>query len=315
MKLLLVLGLIILAKGVGYTQTKTVKEEVIKPKVIYSPGLYVIIKTTLGTITCKLFEEKTPITVANFVGLAKGEKEFIDPYTHKKVKRRFYDGLIFHRVIPNFMIQGGCPFGTGIGGPGYFFKDEICEDLKFDRGGRLAMANAGPNTNGSQFFITEVPTPWLDGKHTIFGQVVEGLEVVKQIARVKRDINDKPLEDVVMEKVSIVRIPIKVALIIASLDFRDEEYLDSKEVFIKENMEVITFSTTLKEVKGMLGAKVRPDLLLKDLKIEDYQAIVLIGGSGASQYWEDKLVHKMVILSLLMVLKLQKPSLKLLLKS
>ncbi|MDR1087139.1 MAG: peptidylprolyl isomerase [Endomicrobium sp.] len=139
-----------------------------------------IIKTSMGTIKVKLLHENAPLTVTNFVELSEGTKEFTDPKTEKKVKRKFYDGLIFHRVIPEFMIQGGDLLGVGSGGPGYQFKDEIDPSLKFDKPGILAMANSGPNTNGSQFFITEVSTHWLNGNHTIFGEVSEGLDVIKR---------------------------------------------------------------------------------------------------------------------------------------
>jgi len=166
-----------------------------------------IIETSMGTIEIELFPEKAPKTVANFVELAEGTKEWTDPKTGKKVKKPFYDNLIFHRVIPEFMIQGGCPLGTGTGGPGYKFDDEIDSSLKFDKPGLLAMANAGPNTNGSQFFITEVKTPWLNGHHTIFGEVVSSkdLDIVKKIARVDCDFSDSPLEPVVIKKISIER--------------------------------------------------------------------------------------------------------------
>ncbi|MDR1952600.1 MAG: peptidylprolyl isomerase [Elusimicrobiota bacterium] len=163
-----------------------------------------IIKTNLGTIEIKLLPENAPETVANFVGLATGQKEFTDPKTNQKTKRKFYDGLIFHRVIPDFMIQGGDPLGTGTGGPGYKFKDEIDPLLTFDKPGMLAMANAGPNTNGSQFFITEVPTPWLNGNHTIFGIVENGLDIVKKIARVETGFSDDPIETVKIESVDIL---------------------------------------------------------------------------------------------------------------
>lgn len=164
-----------------------------------------IIETSMGTIEIELFADKAPITVANFVGLAKGEKEFTDLKTGKKTKRKFYDGLTFHRVIPEFMIQGGCPLGTGTGGPGYTFEDETNNGLKFNKPGLLAMANAGPNTNGSQFFITEVTTPWLNGHHTIFGQVVSNkdLEIVKKIARVDCGFSNDPLDPVYIEKITI----------------------------------------------------------------------------------------------------------------
>ena len=168
------------------------------------PGLYAVIDTTLGEITCELFSKEAPETVQNFVGLAKGTKEFTDPQTHKKTKRPFYDGLIFHRVIPKFMIQGGCPLGSGSGGPGYKFKDEFTDQLSFDRAGRLAMANAGPGTNGSQFFITVAPTNWLDNHHTIFGQVVKGQDVVDKIVNTPKGPNDRPITPVAMNSVKIV---------------------------------------------------------------------------------------------------------------
>ena len=148
-----------------------------------SGDLYALFKTTRGTITVQLFEKDAPKTVANFVGLATGAKEWTDPRTGAKSHGKLYDGTQFHRVIPQFMIQGGDPLGQGVGGPGYKFEDEFGSGKKFDKPGLLAMANAGPNTNGSQFFITEVPTPHLNNKHTIFGEVVKGFELVPQIAR------------------------------------------------------------------------------------------------------------------------------------
>jgi peptidyl-prolyl cis-trans isomerase A (cyclophilin A) len=170
-------------------------------------GTYAIFRTTEGTIVCRLFEKDAPKTVANFVDLAEGKREWTHPVSHKKSKDRLYDGTIFHRVIPNFMIQGGDPAGNGMGGPGYQFEDETRgSPHKFDKAGKLAMANAGPNTNGSQFFITVAPTTWLTGKHTIFGEVVEGQEVVDKITSVPRGRQDRPVTDVVLQSVAIERV-------------------------------------------------------------------------------------------------------------
>jgi peptidyl-prolyl cis-trans isomerase A (cyclophilin A) len=167
--------------------------------------LYATMKTTLGDIVLVLFEDKAPKTVANFVGLASGTKEWTDPKTGEKVKKPLYNGTIFHRVIPDFMIQGGDPLGKGTGGPGYKFEDEFSPDLKHSKPGTLSMANAGPNTNGSQFFITVKATPWLDGRHTVFGEVVKGQEVVNAIVSTPRGANDKPVKDVVLNEVVISR--------------------------------------------------------------------------------------------------------------
>ncbi len=144
-------------------------------------AVFATFKTSMGDIVVKLLPEKAPKTVENFLALAEGTKEWKDPKSGQAVKRPLYDGTVFHRVIPQFMIQGGDPLGTGTGGPGYKFADEIGPDNKFSKPGLLAMANAGPNTNGSQFFITEVPTPWLDKGHTIFGEVVKGFDLVPKI--------------------------------------------------------------------------------------------------------------------------------------
>jgi peptidyl-prolyl cis-trans isomerase A (cyclophilin A) len=169
-------------------------------------GPTVVMDTSMGRITCQFFQKEAPKTVANFIALAEGTKDWTDPQTHQKIHNKsLYNGTIFHRVIPDFMIQGGDPIGTGTGDPGYTFEDEFNPDLNFDVPGRLAMANSGPNTNGSQFFITEVPTEHLNQKHTIFGQCDEpSINVVKAIARVQRDDNDKPVTPVILQKVTIV---------------------------------------------------------------------------------------------------------------
>jgi len=169
-------------------------------------GLYAIFETNQGNIVIRLLEKEAPNTVANFVGLAEGSKEFTNEKTGKKEKRPYYDGLVFHRVIPDFMIQGGCPHGSGVGGPGYKFADEFHASLKHDKPGKLSMANAGPGTNGSQFFITVAATPWLDNRHSIFGEVVEGQDVADKISKLPRDGNDRPRQPVVMQRVRIERV-------------------------------------------------------------------------------------------------------------
>ncbi|GAB5549521.1 MAG: peptidylprolyl isomerase [Sandaracinaceae bacterium] len=166
--------------------------------------LYARFKTSMGEMVAKLFEAEAPRTVANFVALAAGNVEWDDP-KGGKTTRPLYSGTIFHRVIPEFMIQGGDPLGSGRGGPGYRWGDEIHPSLRHDKGGLLSMANAGPNTNGSQFFITEVATPWLDGKHAIFGEVVENAELIPTITHVDTDHNDRPKSDIVLQEVEVFR--------------------------------------------------------------------------------------------------------------
>lgn len=166
----------------------------------------VVLHTNQGDIAIELFDAQAPNTVANFVGLASGTKEYLDPKTGQSTTGRFYDGLGFHRVIDGFMIQGGCPLGTGTGGPGYRFDDEIHPELVFSKPYLLAMANAGPGTNGSQFFITVAPTPWLNRKHTIFGEVSDeaSRKVVDKIATVATGSMDRPVQPVVIESVEVI---------------------------------------------------------------------------------------------------------------
>jgi peptidyl-prolyl cis-trans isomerase A (cyclophilin A) len=172
-----------------------------------TPGTYAVFTTSEGNIVVRLFEKEAPKTVANFIELAEGKREWTHPLTNKKTNDKLYHGTIFHRVIPDFMIQGGDPAGSGMGGPGYKFEDETKgSPHRFDKPGKLAMANAGPNTNGSQFFITTAKTEWLTGKHTIFGEVIEGYEIAEKISKVKRDAMDKPATPVVLESVVIERV-------------------------------------------------------------------------------------------------------------
>ena len=166
---------------------------------------YATLHTTKGDIKVELFDNHAPKTVRNFVGLATGEIEWTHPGTGKKTTDPLYNGVIFHRVIPQFMIQGGDPVGRGTGGPGYRFADEFHPELQFDKPYLLAMANAGPNTNGSQFFITTAATPWLDRKHTIFGSVIEGQDVVDAIESVPTGAQDRPVTDVVITGIDIER--------------------------------------------------------------------------------------------------------------
>ena len=171
------------------------------------PGTYAILNTSEGKIVCRLFEKEAPTTVKNFIDLAEGKRQWKDGVSGKGGSGPLYSGTVFHRVIPKFMIQGGDPSGTGMGGPGYKFQDETKgSPHKFDKEGKLAMANSGPNTNGSQFFVTVAPTPWLTGNHTIFGEVVEGQDIADKIANVPRGRQDRPNKDVVLQSVTIERV-------------------------------------------------------------------------------------------------------------
>ena len=169
------------------------------------PGVYAQFVTSEGNFTVRLYNDHAPKTVENFVGLAEGTKEWSDPRTNEKVTKPYYDGVIFHRVIDGFMIQGGDPLGQGIGGPGYTFSDEFHPDLRHDKAGILSMANRGPNTNGGQFFITLGPTPHLDDRHSVFGEVVEGMDVVRKIGSSRTGERDRPVKDIVINSIKIER--------------------------------------------------------------------------------------------------------------
>ena len=169
------------------------------------PDVYAQFNTTEGSFTVRLYEQEAPRTVENFVGLAEGSKEWTDPRTNQKVKRPYYDGVIFHRVIDNFMIQGGDPLGQGIGGPGYNFADEFHPKLRHSKAGILSMANRGPNTNGGQFFITLGPTPHLDDRHSVFGEVVDGMDVVRRIGSTATGDRDRPIKDIAIQSITIER--------------------------------------------------------------------------------------------------------------
>jgi peptidyl-prolyl cis-trans isomerase A (cyclophilin A) len=167
------------------------------------PGTYAKFVTTDGNFTVRLFEQEAPRTVENFVGLAEGSKEWSDPRTNQKVQKPYYDGTIFHRVIDGFMIQGGDPLGQGIGGPGYNFADEFHPKMRHNKAGIMSMANRGPNTNGGQFFITLAPTPHLDDRHTVFGEVVDGMDVISKIGRTQTGDRDRPVKDILIQHVII----------------------------------------------------------------------------------------------------------------
>ena len=174
---------------------------------VHPNGPTVVMDTSMGRITCQFYQRQAPKAVANFIALAEGTIDWVDPTTKKKQHNKpLYNGTTFHRVIPEFMVQGGDPAGTGMGDPGYSFDDEFDPNLNFDQPGKLAMANSGPNTNGCQFFITVAPTGWLTGKHTIFGEVVEGQNIVTKISLVPKGGQDKPHKPVVLESVVIERV-------------------------------------------------------------------------------------------------------------
>ncbi len=167
--------------------------------------LRAIIETSMGDLTLRLFEDLVPNTVKNWVGLATGQIEWIDPKGARRIDP-LYDNTIFHRVIKDFMVQAGDPQGDGRGGPGYKFRDEFHPKLRHSKPGILSMANAGPHTNGSQFFITEVPTPHLDNRHSVFGELIDGLQIIKNMARVEKDGNDRPRKDIVLRRVNVFRV-------------------------------------------------------------------------------------------------------------
>ena len=169
------------------------------------PGVYAQFVTSEGHFMVRLFDQEAPKTVENFVGLAEGTRQWSDPRTNQKVTRPYYDGVIFHRVIDGFMIQSGDPLGQGIGGPGYSFNDEFHPRLRHDKAGILSMANRGPNTNGGQFFITLGPTPHLDDRHSVFGEVVEGMDVVRKIGSTPVAGQDRPVKDIVIHTIKIER--------------------------------------------------------------------------------------------------------------
>ena len=202
---------------------------------IKEDGLYAYIKTSMGNFLIKFNYEEAPITVGNFIALSSGEQEFADPKTGETVKKPFYDGLIFHRIIKNKIIQGGCPIGNGAGNPGYSFVDELSDSLRFDSAGIMAMANSGSNTNGSQFFITLAPIPSLYGKYTVFGKVIDGMKTIEKINNVKIDEKNKPYKDVYIKEIKIIRKGDKAKSFNALEEFNSPK---NKENALKKNLEI-----------------------------------------------------------------------------
>ena len=203
-------------------------------------GIYAVMKTNMGEMVLKLNYRKAPITVGNFIGLADGTREFTDMKSGKTEKRPFYDGLTFHRVIDGFMIQGGCPAGNGTGGPGYSFVDEFDPELRHDSAGILSMANSGPDSNGSQFFITLAPAPHLDGRHTVWGKLVYGMDVLEEIGHAKTDTRDRPLDQVGIKSVTIKRVGKEAESFDAEAAFaKNEEILKEREKENKLKLEVL----------------------------------------------------------------------------
>jgi len=242
-------------------------------------GIYAELVTNKGTMVAKLYYDKTPITSANFISLAEGTNTLADSaYKNKK----FYNGLIFHRVIDSFMIQGGDPTGTGAGSPGYKFNDEFNPDLKHDKPGILSMANSGPNTNGSQFFITEKPTPFLDNRHTVFGELVLGLDVQDSISNVKTDSSDRPIQDIIIKELNIIRKGSKAKTFNASgvfsNHFAEVERLENER---KAKAEAFLKMTKDKFVKQKEKATVMPSGL---------QYIVIEKGTGEKLSVTDKIL-------------------------
>jgi peptidyl-prolyl cis-trans isomerase A (cyclophilin A) len=188
----------------GSAESAGLSEKALKEKGL--TGTFAVFHTSMGDFVVRLFKDKVPMTVDNFIGLATGEKSWVDPKTGKRVSKPFYNGLIFHRIIKNFMIQGGCPLGNGRGNPGFKFKDEFHKELRHSGPGILSMANSGPNTNGSQFFITVVPTPHLDFKHSVFGKVVLNYELVDKISKTATARGDRPVKDIVVQEIEILEV-------------------------------------------------------------------------------------------------------------
>jgi len=224
-------------------------------KAMKDDGIYAVFKTSYGEFVCKLFYDKAPVTVGSFVGLAEGSIEFTDSKTGQKVKRPYFDGIIFHRVIKDFVIQAGDPLGNGTGGPGYDFIDEIDSSLFFNEAGILAMANRGPNTNGSQFFVTLAPTEHLNGRHTIFGKIVDGMDVVKKIGLAKTDEQaNKPFTPITINTLKIVRVG------------KDAKAFNAEEAFAK-NQEVL--------LKQEEDKKAKMKEFLKSLSVDESKLITV----------------------------------------
>ncbi|MAF27521.1 MAG: peptidylprolyl isomerase [Gemmatimonadota bacterium] len=239
-------------------------------------GIYAVFETTVGDFVCRLHYDKVPVTVGNFVGLAEGTKEFKDAKTHEMTTRPFYDGLGFHRIIKDFMSQGGCPLGNGRGDPGYRFIDEFDPALRHARPGILSMANSGPGTNGSQFFVTHVPTPWLDDKHSVFGECVMGLDIVLGMGQVpmKGSQNSTPVTDIVANSVRIVRTGESAKAFDAAAAFARQDEIRAAATERKAAME--------KQFTDKLGAELGVNLDERQTTPTGLEFVVLEEGEGAS---------------------------------
>jgi len=266
-------------------------------------GLYAEFRTSNGTMVAELFYDKTPVTVANFVALAEGNNPDVKEVFKEKP---YYNGIIFHRVMDKFMIQGGDPLKNGKGGPGYLFMDEIT-DLKHDKPGILSMANSGPATNGSQFFITEVPTPWLDGKHTVFGKLVKGLNIQDSISNVKIGIGNRPITDVVIEELNIIRIGDQAKLFNAPITWQNRYEIErqskiEEELKMKEKMKKMDSLAKInlitldeydkKSIKRKSGVKIHIIKQGKGIKPKDGNVVKLYADGylrNGTMFWSNNI--------------------------
>lgn len=283
-KLVLILTLMLTIISCGVKIPSTMSKEEFKS---LEDGLYANMVTSKGTMLIKFYEDKAPMTVANFVGLAEGKIK----NSAKAEGVPFYDGVIFHRVIKDFMIQGGDADGMGTGGPGYSFEDEFDESLRHNKKGLLSMANSGPATNGSQFFITEVATPWLDDRHAIFGEVVEGLDVIDTIANVEKGPQDKPKEDVVIEKVEVIRKGEHYKNYDAAKAFEEAKANHGKKMAEKKAKEEAAKAAEIERLKDLEAKASSTDSGLKYVMLEEGNGAVPVHGDPIKVHYTLRLAN------------------------